>query len=278
MKNFRTALGALGCALACAMTLNANAALFESGETRRAIHDMRQRLDASQRRLTEEQQRLIEEQRKASEENAQLRRSLLDLFSQIEQLRGELARMRGQDEQFAWELARMRGQDEQLARDVAEMQRRQKDLSQGVDDRLRKFETAKVTVDGVEFVAQPAEIREFDAALATMRKGDFATAQTAFLDFYKRYPNSGYMASMLFWLGNAQYALRSYHEAIINFKALITLAPEHLRAPEASLSIANCQLELKDIRSARKTLEDLIKVYPKSEAAAVAKDRLTKLK
>jgi len=71
--------------------------------------------------------------------------------------------------------------------------------------------------------------------------------------------------------------LRSYPEAIINFKALITLASEHLRAPEASLSIANSQLELKDIWAARKTLEDLIKVYPQSEAAAVAKDRLTKL-
>jgi TolA-binding protein len=51
-----------------------------------------------------------------------------------------------------------------------------------------------------------------------------------------------------------------------------------VRAPEASLSIANCQVELKDVKSARKTLEDLIKVYPQSEAAAVAKDRLAKLK
>jgi TolA-binding protein len=51
-----------------------------------------------------------------------------------------------------------------------------------------------------------------------------------------------------------------------------------LRAPEAALSIANCQIELKDSKAARKTLEDLIKVYPQSEAASVAKDRLSKLK
>ena len=69
-----------------------------------------------------------------------------------------------------------------------------------------------------------------------------------------------------------------YKEAIVNFKAVLSVAPDHLRAPEAALSIANCQVELKDVRSARKTLEDLIKVYPQSEAAAVAKDRLTKLK
>ena len=158
------------------------------------------------------------------------------------------------------------------------MQRRQKDLTQGVDDRLRKFEPGKVAVDGKEFVAAPAEVRDFDAALAVLRKGDFAAAQTAFTEFDRRYPSSGYKPSVLFWLGNAQYALRAYKEAIINFKTLLTIAPEHVRAPEAALSIANCQVELKDAKSARKTLEDLIKVYPESEAASVAKDRLSKLK
>ena len=44
------------------------------------------------------------------------------------------------------------------------------------------------------------------------------------------------------------------------------------------LSVANCQVELKDTRGARKTLEDLIKAYPQSEAAATAKDRLARLK
>jgi TolA-binding protein len=42
--------------------------------------------------------------------------------------------------------------------------------------------------------------------------------------------------------------------------------------------MANCQVELRDARSARKTLEDLMKLYPASEAAAVAKERLSKLK
>jgi hypothetical protein len=33
------------------------------------------------------------------------------------------------------------------------------------------------------------------------------------------------------------------------------------------LAIANCQAELKDTKAARKTIEDLVKAYPKSEAA-----------
>jgi len=42
--------------------------------------------------------------------------------------------------------------------------------------------------------------------------------------------------------------------------------------------MANCQVELKDAKSARKTLEDLVKAYPQAEAASVAKERLAKLK
>lgn len=239
------------------MALNAQAALFDDDEARKAILELRQKVDVQQLRN-------VEDLRKANEDNAQLRRSILDLSNQLEILRAEIAKMRGQDEQ--------------LARDVAEVQRKQKDITQGVDERLRKFEPSKVAVDGNEFVASPAEIRDFDAALATLRKGEFAAAQTAFLEFIRRYSESGYRPSALFWLGNAQYAMRAYREAIINFKSVVAIAPDHLRSPEAALSIANCQVELKDNASARKTLNDLIKVYPQSEAASVAKDRLTKLK
>lgn len=253
MKTFRIA-ATLAAGL---LAFNAHAGLFEDDEARRAILDLRQKVDAAQLRTADEL-------RKTTEDNVQLRRSLLDLSNQIEALRNELATMRGQNEN--------------LARNVAEMQRTQKDLTTGVDERLRKFEPGKVTVDGKEFVAEPAERQEFEAALATLRKGDFAAAQTSFLAFMKRYPQTGYRASALFWLGNAQYALRNYRDAVTNFRSLVTAEPDHMRAPEAMLSLANCQVELKDMKSARKTLEDLVKAYPQAEAASVAKERLAKLK
>lgn len=240
-----------------ALVMPARAALFEDDEARRAILELRQRVDAQRQDFDKESSR-------SNEDNAQLRRSLLDLQNQIEALRAELQRQQGLNEQ--------------LARELAELQRQQKDVTQGVDERLRKFEPAKVSVDGREFMAEPNEKRDFDAALAIFRKGDFAAAQPAFADFIRRYNMSGYVPSAFFWLGNAQYATRNYKEAMQNFRTLITQAPDHLRAPEAVLSIANCQIELKDLKGARKTLEDLIKAYPQSEAAVTAKDRLARLK
>jgi len=228
-------------------------ALFGDDEARRAILELRQRVDALQ-----------QANQRSGDEVSQLRRSLLDLQSQIEALRSEQAALRGQNEQ--------------LQRDVAELQRRQKDIAKGMDERLRQFEPMAVTVDGREFRADPAEKRDFESALAVFRSGKFPEAATAFGSFIRANPQSGYVPSARFWLGNAQYATREYKEAIANFKSLLAAAPDHARAPEAALSIANCQIELKDARAARKTLEDLLRVYPQSEAAAAAKERLARLK
>jgi TolA-binding protein len=65
---------------------------------------------------------------------------------------------------------------------------------------------------------------------------------------------------------------------VVNFRSLITLAPDHVHAPEAMLTIANCQLEGKDAKAARKTLEELVAAYPATDAANAAKDRLSRLK
>ncbi|MBN8752096.1 MULTISPECIES: tol-pal system protein YbgF [Variovorax] len=240
---------ALAAALLC-VSVGSQAALFEDDEARRAILDLRQRVEAMRQQTD---QRL-------TDENGQLRRSLLDLQNQIEQMRGDLARMTGQNEQ--------------LTRTVSEMQSRQTTL----DDKLKQSEPSKVSVDGREFNADPKEKADFDAALGVFRSGQFAQAQTAFAEFVKRYPQSGYNASALFWLGNAQYATRNYNEAIANFRSMLSLAPDHAKAPEAVLSIANCQIELKDTRAARRTLEDLTKAYPQSEAAQAGRERLSRLR
>ena len=254
---------------------HSQAALFEDDEARKAILDLRQRVEAHRQESDAAIQRLVESNnemlRRTTEENAQLRRALLDLQNQIESLRGELARSNGQREQFSRELS-------ELQREQKDMTQRQQELARGVEERVSQLEPVKVTVDGREIVVEPAERKAYEAALALFRTGEFAGAQNAFLGLIGRYPKSGYLPSALFWLGNAQYATRDYKEAITNFRIMLKAAPDHARAPEALLSIANCQIELKDAAGARKTLDELSRSYPQSEAAKAGKERLAKLR
>lgn len=250
---------------ACVLAWPAQAQLFSDNEARRAILELREKVEANRLSGEAANKRLMDELTRLNDEStAPTRRSLLELSNQIETLRAELARLRGQNEQ--------------LARDVAELQRQQKDVLVALDERLRVLEPIKVQQDGAEFTATPAEKRDFDAAMAVLRQTEYPRAAQLYQQFMSRYPDSGYTPSALYWLGNTQYALREYKQAIATYQRLMAEAPRHPRVPEAHLAIANCQLELKDARAARKTLEDLVKAHPQSEAGATARDRLARLR
>ncbi|HJV74264.1 MAG TPA: tol-pal system protein YbgF, partial [Noviherbaspirillum sp.] len=212
--------------------LQAQAALFEDDEARRAIIDIRARLDNMQ-----------------SEINAKADKSNnFDLNNQNEQLRQEIARLRGQIEV--------------LTNELANAQKRQKDFYVDLDNRLRKLEPQQVTIDGKEVSVEQAEQRSYDAALAYFKAGDYRNAGTAFYDFTRRYPQSGLAASAQYWLGNSYYAQRDYRNAIAAQQVVVKTYPDSPKAADALLNIASCQMELKEKPAAKKTLETLITKYP----------------
>jgi tol-pal system protein YbgF len=261
MRTLRGRAVAAAALVAVAAAVPARAGLFDDDEARRAILDLRKQLEQSNEQARARQN---EQMTAMSAQIDQLKRSILDLNGNIEAQRADNAKVRGQMEE--------------LSRVVAEMQRKQLDLQQGVDERIRKVEPQKVTVDDKEFSVDPEEKRTYDDALAGFRRGEFDRAATGFSGLLKRYPSSGYRQSALFWLGNAQYARRDYKEAISSFRSLVASAPDSPRAPEALLAIANCQAELKDSKAARRTIDELLKTYPKSEAAQAGRERLASLK
>jgi tol-pal system protein YbgF len=234
----------------------AQAGLFDDDEARRAILDLRTRL--------------VQLEQSTKSHDAQTEQTL-------QQIQSALLDLNNQNEQLRQQLAQMRGTNEQLARDLADVQRHQKDLVQGVDDRLKRVEPQQVNLDGKQFTADPEEIAAYENATATLRSGQFDQAVQALAGFLRRYPASGYADSVRYWLGNAQFGNRDFKGAIQTFRAFVGAAPDHPRAPEALLAVANCQIELKDNRGARKTLDELMKTYPKSEAASAGRDRLSSL-
>ena len=128
-----------------------------------AILELRKQVEV----LRQQSERLGREAQAGADDSAQLRRALVDMQSQIDALRGELSQAKGDRDL--------------LVRELAETQRKLKDQAQGVEDRLRKFEPVKVKIDGVEVEVEPAEAKDYDQALATFRKGDFAAASAPIL-------------------------------------------------------------------------------------------------
>jgi tol-pal system protein YbgF len=247
-KIIQSSIGAAFMAALAWTPLHASAALFEDDGARKAILDIRQRLDNMQSEINA----------KADKSNS------FDLNNQNEQLRQEIARLRGQIEV--------------LTNELTNTQRRQKDFYVDLDNRIRKMEPQKVNVDGKEVSVGQEEQRAYDAALAFFKEGDYKNAGSSFYDFTRRYPQSGLAPSAQYWLGNTYYAQRDYRNAITAQQVVVKNYADSPKAADALLNIASCHMELKDRPAAKKTLETLVAQYPGSPAAQTAKERLVALK
>jgi len=240
-------------ALALLIALPAHAQLFGGDdEARKAILQIREQIKVLQQRETEMTARLDRM------ESAQ--RNQLELVNQIESLRQESARLRGQVET--------------LTNEVATLQKRNRDLYADLDARLKKMEPQSVTVDGRSAAVDRAELAAYETPLAQFRSGDFKGSLPGFQQFVARYPASAYAPAAQYWIGSAYYAIKDYKSAIAAHRMLVERYADSPRVPDALLSMAESQVQLGDRKSANATLNRVIKEFPETEAAKIARDRL----
>jgi tol-pal system protein YbgF len=239
-------------ALLASLPLASHAGVFDDDEARKAILDLRAKVEALSK----------------------------DLNARIDTKTDKTAALEfvNQHEMAMAEIAKLRGQIEVLANEVSKAQQRQKDFYVELDARLRKLEPRKVSIDGKEADIDPNEQKSYDAAFALFKSGDFKNAAAALQDFVHRYPASGYAAIAQYGLGNSYYALRDYPNAIAAQQVVVSKFADSPKAPDAMLNIASCYIELKDKKTAKKVLQDLIAKFPDSTSAQAAKERLATIK
>lgn len=239
-----------------AWTGAAHADLFADNDARRAILELRTQ-------VAQLQQAQQTQQSQQAQQLQQVRNSMLDLANQIDQLKSEVAQLRGQQDTTT----------QQVNSALSKMQASQTALSQ----RLAPLEPVQVQLNGKTVTVAPAEKAAFEQALGNFRNGQFATSTDQLRAFITQYPSSAYLNEARYWLGNSLYGQQRYRDAVQAFQDLIQGAPNAHRIPEAMLGLANCQVELREFKAARVTLQRLIKKYPDSEASTAARDRLAKL-
>jgi tol-pal system protein YbgF len=245
-------LAAIALAFAAWLPLHANAGLLDDDEARRAILDLRTKVDALSR----------------------------DVNVRIDAKSDKSATLEilNQQEQTMQEIARLRGQLEVLANQIAMSQKAQKDLYADLDARMRKIEPRQEVVDGQTAEVLPAEKTAYDNARQLLASGDYKAAAAALQEFVRRYPDSAYAATAQYNLGSSYYAQRDYKNAIAAQELVVSNYATSSTAPDAMLNLASIYSEQKDNKKAKKVLQQLVSKYPDTSAAATAKDRLAALK
>jgi tol-pal system protein YbgF len=236
-------------ACAAAISIQAQAGLFDDEEARARVEKLRAEITELTKRVD------------IASKNS------LDFANQFETLKGDISKLRGQIEVLTYELEAA--------------QKRQKDFYVDLDNRLRKLEPgteAKPAPDAkTTTTADPAaETRDYEAALGAFRSAKYKDALALLSTFIKSYPKSAFQPSAHYWAASSHYQLKDYARAAELFGTVANTWPDDAKAPDALLNQANAFTAVGDAKSSRKSLELLVEKYPASQPAQGAKLRLKK--
>jgi tol-pal system protein YbgF len=116
--------------------------------------------------------------------------------------------------------------------------------------------------------------RMFAAALAKLRAGDDGQAALEFTEFVTQYPAHPQAAAAQNYIGEAYYRQREYRQAMGEYQKTVDAYTQAAQVSEALLKIGLCQRALGDGAHAKTTWEQVIKQFPKSDAARQARTLL----
>ncbi|PID45949.1 MAG: tol-pal system protein YbgF [Proteobacteria bacterium] len=141
------------------------------------------------------------------------------------------------------------------------------------DKAVTPVNLSQAVIPGVSRVEQAA----YQAALRKIKSHPTA-AMTQLRGFLKKHPKSPLAGNAQFLLGEMMYDSRNYQGAIDEFVAVLQGYKASPKAPDAAIKLGLSFYEMKNWVYARRTLEDVVRNYPKTKAATLAQARLKKMK
>jgi len=232
-------------------------------------------------------------QNREGEEQA-LRHQAATLRQQIAALNDDIRILTGRIEELEFSIGR---QKQKEAETTGSKQARLDQLAESASindgriDRIEQylnFETskpaaapAKTTTKIVPATKVTNELSEdeiYRQAKQAFDQGNSDAARNKFKELIERHPKSERADNAQFWIGEIYYREKWYEKAILEYQKVIENYPKGNKVPASLLKQGFAFLNLGDKANSRLILQELIKKYPKTNEANIAKDKLKELK
>ena len=118
----------------------------------------------------------------------------------------------------------------------------------------------------------------FSSAYTNYLQGHYDVAAIGFKEFATNYPDSDKVDNALYWLGLCYYEQEKYRDAISQFEKVINDYPDSDVLPAAMLRKGLSLLASNSIGVGVVELQDLIKKFPLSQEARIARKKLDELR
>lgn len=117
----------------------------------------------------------------------------------------------------------------------------------------------------------------YAAAYETFKEGKYEKAAAEFEHFLKLHPSAEYSGNAQFWLAECYYNEKKHERAILEYEKVVKNYPEGNKLPYALLKQGLSFQQLGDKTSARMILQQLIRDYPNTNQARVARAQLLEI-
>jgi tol-pal system protein YbgF len=148
-------------------------------------------------------------------------------------------------------------------------------LNNKLDDVLGRFE--QVSQRSAPATAAPTQgdpNQLYDQANQDLTQGRYGLALQGFRDFIRRYPTSELADNAQYGVGESFFAQSQFDSASTEYARVEAQWPKSDKIPAAMYKQALSQEKLSQKAAARKLLEDLVKRFPESGEAQLARERL----
>jgi tol-pal system protein YbgF len=124
----------------------------------------------------------------------------------------------------------------------------------------------------------PDQNQLYDEAAQDLTQGRYSMALSGFRDFVRRFPSGDLTDNAQYGIGECFFAQSMFDSAATEYALVGNNYPAGDRVPAALYKLALSQEKLKQTAEAKKTLNDLVKRYPLSGEAQLARERLASRK
>jgi tol-pal system protein YbgF len=126
------------------------------------------------------------------------------------------------------------------------------------------------------FATTPSDApkRFYDHVMAEFQHKDYEAALAGFRLFLELHGQSPLASSALYWIGECEYRLGRFQDAVLSFEQVITRYPHSQKVASATLKKAMAYDKLRMKNEARILFERVIVQFPRSPEAEAAKKAL----
>jgi tol-pal system protein YbgF len=128
--------------------------------------------------------------------------------------------------------------------------------------------------------AQTAKLPEdklYEFAKKSFDQKNYETARDAFEKFLETYPDSDKADNARFWIGEIYFREEWYEKAILEYQKVIDNYPEGNKVAAAYLKQGISFQELGENGNAKLVLKELIRRFPESNEANIARQKLNRI-